>query len=399
MKLRLRPAYLLGALAVLAAAGFLFGAVAGKPVTVAIAREGPLIETVVATGRVITPARIALGPVFTATVSQVQVAEGDRVQAGQPLATLDAAERRAALEQAAKALQEADARIEQLERVGRPVADQALIQAEAALDLASKEFERTRRLVEAGFYNQAQLDIARRNLDNARAGREAAAAQAHSNQPNGADTRLARARQAQARAALDLARARLNDTVLRAPVEALVLRKMVEPGDVVTQGKVLFELAAAGETQIELQIDEKNLGRLRPGQMAQVVADAYPGQPFPAELFFIAPAVDAQKGSVQVKLRVTRVPAFLKPDMTVSAEIEVGRRERALILPSQAVRDAAGAQPWVLVAEAGRAVRRPVRLGLRGTGQVEVAEGLPAGAAVILPVSGVHAGQRVRLVE
>ncbi len=399
MKHLLRPAYLLSALVVLGVAVGLLRVLAGEPVTVVPVREGPLLETVVATGRVITPARIGVGPVFTATVTRVQVEEGDRVRAGQPLATLDAGERRAALDQAVKALQEADARVEQLERVGRPVADQALVQAEAALELASKEFERTRRLVEAGFYNQAQLDLARRNLDNARAGREAAAAQARSNQAGGADSRLALARQAQARAALDLARARLNDTVLRAPVDGVLLRKAVEPGDVVTQGKVLFELAAAGETQIELLIDEKNLGRLRPGQRAQVVADAYPGQPFPAELFFIAPAVDAQKGSVEVKLRVSRVPDFVKPDMTVSAEIEVGRRARALILPSAAVHDVAGAQPWVLVAEAGRAVRRPVQLGLRGTGQVEVVQGLSAGAPVIPPASGIRPGQRVRIVE
>ncbi|NWG75578.1 MAG: efflux RND transporter periplasmic adaptor subunit, partial [Rubrivivax sp.] len=203
----------------------------------------------------------------------------------------------------------------------------------------------------------------------------------------------------QARAALDLARARLADTVVRAPTEGIVLRKAVEPGDVVTQGKVLFELAAAGETQIELQIDEKNLGRLRLGQTAQVAADAYPDRPFPAELFFIAPGVDAQKGSVEVKLRVARAPEFIKPDMTVSAEIEVGRRERALTLPSQAVRDVAGAQPWVLVAEAGRAVRRPVKLGLRGTGRLEVVEGLKSGAAVIPATADIRAGQRVRVVE
>ncbi|NWG87911.1 MAG: biotin/lipoyl-binding protein, partial [Hydrogenophilaceae bacterium] len=201
MKHRLRPAYLLSALAVLVAGFFLFGAVFGKPVTVVAPVEGPLTETVVATGRVITPARIELGPVFTGTVSRVYVEEGDRVRAGQPLAALDDAERRAAVDQAVKALQEADARLAQLEGVGRPMTDQALIQAEAAFDLAKKEFDRTQRLVEAGFYNQGQLDTARRNLDNARAGRESAAAQARSNQPDGADSRLTLARQAQARAA------------------------------------------------------------------------------------------------------------------------------------------------------------------------------------------------------
>jgi HlyD family secretion protein len=108
--------------------------------------------------------------------------------------------------------------------------------------------------------------------------------------------------------------------------------------------------------------------------------------------------VDARKGSVEVKLRVPEPPDFLKPDMTVSAEIEVGRRAVALVLPSEVVRDA-GSRPWVLVADDGRAVRRPVRLGLRGTGRVEVVEGLAAGDRVIPPAAPVRAGQRVRVAE
>lgn len=368
----------------------------GRQVRTVAVTSGPLVETVISTGRVITPARIALGAVMAGTAARVMVEEGEGVRAGQPLVVLDDTERRAALEQAAQAVREAEARLEQLQRVGRPVAEQALAQAEANLGLAAAEYERAQRLFREGFYNQARLDEARRTLDNARAAREAAEAQARSNRPDGADARLALARLAQARASLEVARARLADTVIRAPVDGVILRKRVEAGDVVTAGRTLLEMAAAGETQVELQIDEKNLGRLGLGQRASVLADAYPGKPFPAEVFFIAPGVDPEKGAVQVKLRVTRVPQFLKPDMTVSAEIEVGRKEQALTLPSQVVRDASTG-PWVLVAEEGRALRRQVRLGLRGTGRVEVIGGLAAGERVIPPESGISEGQRVRV--
>lgn len=99
---------------------------------------------------------------------------------------------------------------------------------------------------------------------------------------DGAEMQLALARRDEARAALALARSRLADTVIHAPVAGIVLRRQVEPGDVVTAGRVLMELAAAGETQVELQVDENNLSRIRPGQRAQIMADAIrsiPSQP------------------------------------------------------------------------------------------------------------------------
>jgi HlyD family secretion protein len=300
------------------------------------------------------------------------------------------------VEQARRSQDEAESALARLSQVGRPVADQALLQAEANLAQALAEFERVKRLAEAGFYNQSRLDEARRVADSARAGREAALAQALGSRPEGVEARLAAARLAQARASLALAEAKLANTVIRTPAAGLVVRKWVEAGDIVTQGKKLFELAAEGETQVVLQIDEKHLGRLALDQQASVVADAYPGQPFEAEIFHIAPAVDPEKGSVEVKLRVPTPPAFLKPDMTVSAEVRVGHRPKALSLPAEAVRDATSAKPWVMVIESGRAARRPVTLGVRGTDRVEVSAGLRDGEAVVLPAAGAIPGDRVR---
>jgi HlyD family secretion protein len=82
--------------------------------------------------------------------------------------------------------------------------------------------------------------------------------------------------------------------------------------------------------------------------------------------------------------------------MTVSVEIKVGERAQALALPAAAVRDAASAQPWVMVIEAGRAAKRPVSLGLRGSGVVEVVNGLKPDAVVIPLEAPVALGDKVR---
>ena len=367
----------------------------GKRVATVAAVRSDISQTVVSTGRVITPARVRVGPMLTGTVAEVRVEEGAKVTAGEVLARLRDEEQRAAVAQAEATLREAEQRVAQIEQVAGPRAEQSLQEAESNLALALDEFERAKRLADANYSGKSQLDQARHTLNAARAARERALLDADAQRSGGVDRALARTRLEQAVAALAVARAKLDNTVITAPADGTVLRKDVEAGDIVSQGKPLFELAAAGETQLVLQVDEKNIGLLDIGQTAVALADAYPDRSFAAALFYIAPGVDAQRGSIEVKLRVPQPPPFLRPDMTVSAEIEVGRRSGAVVVPSDVVREAAGSAPWVMVARDGHAVRQPVRLGLRGAGSTEVADGLQAGERVIAPAAGVTPGQRV----
>ncbi len=368
----------------------------GPLVHVETVRRADITQTVVSTGRVITPARVELGSVITGTVTELLVREGDAVKAGQVLARLRADEQRAALAQAEAALAEAEARLAQLGTLAGPVAENALERAAQNLRLAREEHLRVERLHRQGFFSTSRLDEALRTLRVAESEHASALAQATANRPRGSEHALARARREQAHAALALAKARLEYTEIRASAAGTLLRKFVEPGDTVQPGKPLFELTVAGETQVLLLVDEKNLGLLAVGQRAKVAADAYPERAVDAEIFYIAPSVDATRGTVEVKLRVPEPGAFLKPDMTVSAEILSGSIKGALALSSAAVRDAAGARPWVLAVRDGRAARVDIRLGLRGAGVVEVQDGLAEGELVVPVGAPVRPGARLR---
>lgn len=395
---RPRPVVLVPILLVAAVAVFFIvrGLVGPSVRAVEVAR-GDLVQTVVSTGRVITPARVEIGSIVLGTVRTVETKEGTVVTAGQVMSRLRDEEQRAAVAQARATLVEAEARLTQLARLSAPSSEQSLKQAEANLELADEEYKRTRNLFDKGYYSQAKLDQAERDLAVARAARENALLQTTSNSPKGSDYALALARRDQARAALEVAQARLDNTVIKAPAAGTVLKRLVEPGDVVQQGKKLFELSVTGETQVVLNVDEKNIGLLALGQRAEVVADAYPARTFGAEIFYIAPGVDAQRGTVEVKLRVPEPPAFVRPDMTVSAEIVAARRDGTLTLDSDAIRDAAGPAPWVMVVRDGRAVRQPLKLGIRGAGRTEVLAGLAAGEAVVPPSeAAVREGSRLR---
>ncbi|HSD99658.1 MAG TPA: efflux RND transporter periplasmic adaptor subunit [Burkholderiales bacterium] len=384
----------------LAVAGFLLrNLILGKPVETYEAVRSDLVQTVVASGRIITPQRASVGAVITGRVARIPVEQGQGVKSGDILIVLDDEDERASVAQARGAVAQAEARLRQLREVSLPAAEQALIQAQANLTQARQQYDRSKELKAKGFVSQAALDDAKRNLDVAESQLRAAKLQVATNRPSGSDFALAETALAQARANLGVAQAKLDHTVILAPVDGTLIARNVEPGNVVQAGKELMVLAPEGETQVVVQIDEKNLAQLRIGQHALASADAFPKDRFGAVLVYINPGIDALRGSVEVKLRVPKPPAYLRQDMTVSVDIEVARSAGAVVVPADTVRDAGSAQPWVLAVDGGRAVRRAVKLGLKGDGRVEVLDGVAPGDRLISASQAmVGSGQRVRAV-
>ncbi|HEY9194574.1 MAG TPA: biotin/lipoyl-binding protein, partial [Methyloversatilis sp.] len=159
----------------------------GIAVDVVTVTRAPLTQSVVATGRVATPARIALGTQLTAIVDQVTVREGARVKAGDVLVRLRATDAEAAVEQARSQIQEAQARLVQTDVVALPVAEQSVRQAQANLRVAEAEYQRAQALVAQQFFSPSKLDEAARQLETARAQLRTALAQRDANSPRGAE--------------------------------------------------------------------------------------------------------------------------------------------------------------------------------------------------------------------
>ena len=367
-------------------------------VRVASVRRGSLEQHIVVSGRVRVPNRVQVSARMSALAVAVLASEGRRVAAGELLIQLDDAEAQAAVGQARASANQARARVDQLKRVGAVVATASLKQAETNLDEAQATFERTARFMAKGASTVVELDDTRRTLERARAQRAAAVAQQIASTPMGADSRIALTTLLEAQARLAGAEARLAQARLVAPGAGVVLSRAVEAGDVVQPGQTLLVLAVDGDPELVFDADERNIPFIKLGQSASAAADAYPQQPFGATVSFIAPSIDPQRGSIEVRLVVTKAPPpFLKPDMTVSVDLTVAARARVLILPSSAVRGAATRSPWVTSVEVGRLRRRPVALGIAGEGSVEIASGIDEGAAVVIPDGRLLAeGRRVR---
>ncbi len=370
----------------------------GPSVPVQTLQPREMVRSVVATATVQTPHRASSGVQIAGKVRAVNVMEGDRFRQGQILLSLDDAETQAALAAAELGVRQAQLKLRQWREVQAPTAHANDQLAQANLRQARAQFGRQQALFNQGFIGQAALDEATRAFQVAQAQARSANAQSLANADQGMEQALALSALVLARANAEVAKARVSYTVLVAPFDGWVVSRNVEPGDAVQPGKTLLLLAPQGETELVAQIDERNLALLRVGQPVTASADAFAQQRFSAVVSRIAPGVDAQRGSVQVKLTVATPPDYLRQDMTVSVEIEVARQAATLAVPLEAVHEIESAQPWIWRVNAASELERvPVSLGLRSGAWVELRSGVQAGDRV-LSVAGqdLHAGQHVR---
>jgi HlyD family secretion protein len=392
-----RTLFALAALAVLLAAGAAWLLLRAPVAAATRVAAAPLVRTLIFSGRVATTSRVELGSTLTGRVLAVAVAEGAQVRKGDVLVRLESDELRAALDQAQASERQTAARLAGLRSSGRSAAQAAVAQAESVLRAAQAELQRTQDLVARGFLSEARLDEARRAVSVAQAQLDGASAQRAANDEQGTDVAQAQAQLSLARSAVAAARARLEQAVLTAPADARVLERTVEPGQIVQPGRALLTLALNSPVQLVGQLDERYLEQLQVGQPASVVADAFPSARFGARVQTIAPVVDAQRGAIEVKLAPLQAPpAFLREDMTLSLEVETGRRDSALVVPMAAFDGELGnGTGTVRVAHDGRVQERRLRLGLRTLDAVEVLEGLAAGDLVLLGPAPAT-GRRVR---
>lgn len=346
----------------------------------------PLVQTVVATGRIMAPARTRVGSEITGVVLERPVEEGDRVVPGDPLLVLRA-------DELAAQVREAEAVLSELATSRRPQAEVALERAEAELAQARRETARRRTLAERSLLAGEALEQAAEAETLARKAVDAARLTATALAPGNVEETLLRER-------LAALQARLDKAVVRAQVAGTVLTRDVAPGDLVQPGQVFFTIAQRGPAEIHVPLDERNLALLALDQPALAVADAYPQRPFPARVNFIAPRIDPQGGTVEVRLAVDPAPDFLRQDMTVSVNIETGRREQALAVANDALDQEQGNMAQVWVVQEGRVERREVTLGLRGLAMTEVLDGLAPGDQVLAdPMATLEEGARVRFTQ
>ena len=317
---------------VAAAAAFLWprggeggGQAAGraKTVTVDAARTAPVEQRVAAVGTVRSADSVVVTAEAQGVVRELMFEDGARVRAGQVLARLDAEVERA-----------------------------ELAAAEARAEQARSAFERARTLRARGAGTQTALEEAQAALRTADA-------------------------------ELDLARARLEKRTVTAPFDGVLSFRQVSRGAYVQPGEALATLDAIATVDVDFRLPEDLSGRLDRGQAVTLRVRAHPDRTFRGLLKDVDTRIDPASRQIVARATVENPDFLLRPGMLAEVSLLLGSRE-GIVLPALAV-VAIGPSHFVFVAgKDGTAERRPVGLGLRGPGTVEIASGLNPGEPVVV---------------
>jgi HlyD family secretion protein len=201
---------------------------------------------------------------------------------------------------------------------------------------------------------QADLDVAKAKLTNATSQKkrsdELFKSQSITEQENEQallDYADARSEVVRSQVAVDNARIQLEDTDVRAPITGTVLEKDVERGAVIASatsnvsgGTTLLKMADLNQVQVRTLVDETDIGKLQPDQLATVTVDAYPQRPFTGTVLKIEPQAQTEQNVTMfpVLVRIDNKEALLRPGMNAEVEIHVGRRDSVLAVPNAALR-------------------------------------------------------------
>ena len=334
-----------------------------------------------ATGYVVARRQATVSSKATGKVLEVLVEEGMMVEEGQLLATLDASLPRAQLD---------------LEQSRLAAAETALDEIRSAIEQAELDLERTRNLADRELASQADLDRARIALD-------------------GLVARLAYSeRQLEvARRAVEVQRLLLGDMEIRAPFGGVVIAKAAQPGEMISPVSAgggftrtgICTIVDMDSLEVEVDVNEAYINRVRPGQPVTATLNAYPDLPIPAEVIATIPAADRSKATVRVRIAFKSRDSRVVPDMGVKvafleARTEVAEAPRSapgVLVPRSALDGSgAGSRVWVVLRDASGASvveQRGVVAGeVEGSG-VRITDGLRAGERVVKSVSDGLAGK------
>lgn len=325
---------------------------------------GQVTAEVLGTGTLEARVSAIVGPKVAGLITRVSADQGESVKAGDTLVFLEDTDFKQQVAVAEADVAAAMAGVERLHADRR--------RAEAVLAQARLSHQRLLSAAASNATSAQEVDRAAEALAIA----EAEAARAVAAIAEGEKRRAAAER------TLDYQRARLHDTTIEAPFDALVVRRDRDAGDVVTAGSSVLQLVSLNEMWITAWADETELARLADGQPARVVFRSEPGTDYPGVVARVGREADRETREIVVDVRVERLPTNWAVGQRAEVYIRVGRTDNVTALPASLVlvRDA---KTGVMLDDGGRARWREITVGLRGREVVEVTGGLSPGDVVV----------------
>jgi multidrug resistance efflux pump len=410
--------WLVAALVLLLLAGSAVGAIAmrlarppteedavsdGMAVRAALVLQGDIVETTRLTGTLAANINLNLNAKVAGVVARVPVVMGQRVRRGDVLLELSGSDLMPQVKAAEAQLEAARLQVARLERGAShedlQLAQASVDQAQAGWEAASRACDRMTFLYAEGAVSRQQLEAAETQLKVSTAQLAMAQAQLQKAKlgPDQETIQAARAQARQAEAAYDAARARLDDTILRAPANGLISYVRVSVGELVSPGVPQVGLVDADTLYLDAAVTENVVARLIPGRPVDVTVSAA-GLVRPGTIDQISPAADARTRAYGVRIRIVNTEGQLRAGMGAEVVVETARAAAALTVPRQSI-VAAGEESLVYVVRDGLAERRVVILGAASGDRVVVTGAIAGGEVVVTLGAGLlRDGQRVNII-
>jgi HlyD family secretion protein len=316
-------------------------------------QRGDIRVAISSTGTLSAISTVTVGSQVSGQITDVMVDFNDRVTKGQVLATIDASTYQAQIEQGAAQIASAQA---------------SLRQAQAGLRNAQLDYNRKADLGRQQLVSKSDVDLARSSLEQAQA------------QVNSAQAQIR-----QQTASTQTTRVNLQRTVIRSPVDGVVLTRTIEPGQTVAASLSAPELFTIAEDlakmKIELAVDESDIGQVKVGQAVSFSADAFPERQFKGVVDQVRLSATTSNNVVTYPVVVTvdNSDGTLLPGLTVNAEIEVSKRSNVLKLANAALRfKPAEGSPLAALQQSGPGQGQGQQPGGRGAGMSEDLQALAA---------------------
>ncbi len=372
--------------------------------------QGDLFVKISATGVVEPNFKVEVKSKASGEVLKFPFEEGDQVKKGQLLLELDKTDEKRKVAKAKAELSSATAKLKKAETallLQRTKYETDLRTARSEVDAAEASFQesqdklkRQRDLFEKRFISQEALDTAQTNftvnrekLIQARAQLQAAEDAVHDITLKENEIELARSEVQSARISLDEAKERLSETTISAPIDGIVIEKLVEEGQIIASGisnvsggTPLLSVADMSRLFIIADVDETDIGSVRVHQKVTITADAYPGETFEGTVTRIAPQGIVENSITIFKVKIEIIGTgknILKPMMSANIEIVTASAPNAVHVSRGAIRKE-GDEPFVVLLKAGQPTKVPVTLGIENPIHSQIVSGIEPGDKVVL---------------
>jgi membrane fusion protein (multidrug efflux system) len=292
------------------------------PVEAAKVVAAPLSEQVTAVGTLLSDESVTISAEIPGRLKEIHFTEGQPVEKGAPLFTLDDSVYRA-----------------------------QLADAEAKLKLAEQTYERTSKLFSSKYATAQSADEAVANL-------------------------------AVTKAAVELAKVQLEKTRIVAPFSGIVGLRQVSVGEYITAGRALVNLEAIDPVKADFRVPEKFLSAIKVGQSIRIGVDAFPDDTFDGKVYAIDPRIDVAGRSLLVRAKVANEDQRLRPGLFARVTVLLKLKEDALTVPEQAIMPQGDSQ-YVFKIDDGKAKLTKVTIGMRRSGRVEILSGLSSEDQVV----------------